>query len=192
MDIFQRAANLFDRAQGRMTDATSQAARIVLSAAQMRALEARQAELRRQIEQATMDLGKLTFQRWKNRGIGNDGALASLCASIDTLNAEYQRVLSDLADARAAVASPVSYPPHSAPPPFIGQAGSYSATSAPPPTAPYAAPPPPAMPPPADHYVTALLPPPSPRPVKLARECPECYTMVPGAADFCPSCGMRV
>jgi TolA-binding protein len=177
MDILQRAADLIDRAQDRVAVATGQAARMVVSATQLRALEVRQAELRQQIEQATMDLGKLTFQRWKNHGVGNDAALAALCAQIDTLNAEYQRILSEIADARAAMAAPAPYTAapgspssySSAAPPFAGPAlGMPSTVSYPPP------PPLPALP---------------PRP---ARECPECYAMVPGSVDFCPSCGMRV
>ena len=109
MDIFDRAANIFDRAQGRMADATNQAARLVLSASQVRALEARQAELRQALEAASMELGKLAYGRWKSPQLANDAAMQALCQQIDRLNAEYQRILGDLADARAAVPAP--YPP---------------------------------------------------------------------------------
>ena len=109
MDIFDRAANLFDRAQGRMADATNQAARLVLSASQVRALEARQGELRQALEAASMELGKLTYGRWKSPHLANDAAMQSLCQQIDRLNAEYQRILGDLTDARAA--APAAYPP---------------------------------------------------------------------------------
>lgn len=188
MDLFQRAANLFDKAQDRMATATTQAARIVMTAAQMRALEARQEELRRQIEQATVDLGRLTFQRWKNRGVGNDSPLAALCSQIDALNTEYQRILTDLAEARAAMAGS---PPHAPSPPggVIMAGNPYAAPYAP--QAPFASIPLPGAPAP-DPFLTAALPPAPARPTRPARECPECYALVPGTADFCPSCGMRV
>ena len=109
MDIFDRAAHMFDRAQGRMADATNQAARLVLSASQVRALEARRGELRQALETASMELGKLAYGRWKSPHLANDAAMQALCQQIDRLNAEYQRILGDLADARAAM--PVTYPP---------------------------------------------------------------------------------
>ena len=164
-----------------------------------------------------MELGKLTYQRWKNRGVGNDGVMAVLCQQIDALNAEYQQVLGALTDARTP--STGYRPPPSAPPPYP-QSG-YPAAPSPAPYHPQAqngypprvtpttgaAPgsrPPSPMPtqlpfPPAGQaqlgpVVTVLppTPPRPPRPPKPTRECPECYTMVPGDVDFCPSCGMRV
>jgi hypothetical protein len=185
MDLFERAANFFDRSQGRMATATNQAARIVLTAAQMRALEARQGELRAQIEQATLDLGRLTFQRWKNHGVGNDAALASVCAHIDVLNAEYQRILSDLADARAALAGSPIPPPGTPGAPFDPYASLPPAASTP-----YTTPPVPPMPSAAGSPLAVPMLP--PRPARPARECPECYSLVPGTAEYCPSCGMRV
>lgn len=218
MDIFDRAANLFDRAQGRMADATNQAARLVLSASQVRALEARQGELRQALEAASMELGKLTYGRWKSPQLANDAAMQSLCQQIDRLNAEYQRILGDLTDARAA--APAAYPPRPlfAGTPYRTQGGqSYAQVARPggmpypqrgapathgqqtgmiPPGAPY-----PQQGSPAGYgqqmqpYPVALPPPMPqlpPRPPKPTRECPECYAMVPGSTDFCPSCGMRV
>lgn len=199
MDIFDRAANLFDRAQGRMADATNQAARLVLSASQVRALEARQAELRQALEAASMELGKLAYGRWKSAALANDVAMQSLCQHIDRLNAEYQRILSDLADARAAV--PAGYPPRPlrAGAPYMPQGGQTYAQRVPPGGAPQPYQGTPASQGQQMHpYAAAPLPPPPPvpqlppRPPKPTRECPECYAMVPGSTDFCPSCGMRV
>jgi len=188
MDILQRAANLFDRAQGRVTDATNQAVRLVMNAAQMRALEARQAELRQQLEQAAMELGKLTFQRWKSHGVGNEHAMTALCRHIDRLNAEYQQVLGALTDARAATYAPPPYPPQLTPPVAVPtRPPPYPAAPSTP--SPYAAS---YSPPPAQSTAPPLPPPLPPRPLKPARECPECYSLVPGTTDFCPSCGMRV
>lgn len=102
MDFIQRAATFFDRAQDWLADATNGTARPVLSQTEVRSLEARQAYLRQQLEHASMELGKLTYQRWTNHGVGNDGAMAVLCQQIDALNVEYQQVLGALADARAA------------------------------------------------------------------------------------------
>lgn len=227
MDIFQRAANIFDRAQGRVADATNQAARLVLSAAQLRALEARHAELRQQLEAATMELGKLAFQHWKAPDMATERTTAALCAHIDRLHAEYQRVVGELMDARAAPLSPASYPPASAPPPYPPP---YSPTIAATPLGPLMLPtgavspgyqPPlstgqpvyqhapiaapsaagsPFQPAFGDPFAqvpqlvspTPHLLPAAARPSRPARECPECYSLVPGTADFCPSCGMRV
>ncbi len=208
MDIFQRAVDIFDRAQGRMTYAGNQAARLVVSAAQMRALEARLADLRTRLEQATMDLGKLTFQRWKSGGVGNEQALTALCQHIDVLNAEYQQALNDLAHARAGMVPP-SYPGYPVSPPAAtppGPNGQYAPGAGYPPALPPPSAPPYAQPPPGPYYSqfppyhaqpapapqTSVPPSQPPRLDKPARECPECYTMVPGSTDFCPSCGMRV
>jgi hypothetical protein len=218
MDFFQRAATFFDRAQDRFLDAPNNAPRPMLSSTEMRSLEARQAYLRQQLEHASMELGKLTYQRWKNRGVGNDGAMAVLCQQIDALNVEYQQVLGALTDARTPPNGRRPAPPAPSPYPPLG----YPAAS--PPTAPYrpqaqngypphatsstgaapgtlpSSPMPAQLPfPPVGHsqlgpVVTPLPTAPSrpPRPPKPTRECPECYTMVPGDVDFCPSCGMRV
>jgi hypothetical protein len=187
MDILQRAAGMIDRAQVRMVDATQHVARNAITTTRLRALEIRQAELRAQIETAVMDLGRLTFQRWKNHGVGNDTELARQCHVIDALNAEYQAVLGDIADARATGMPPPEYPRLSSPAPYalgtprltaIGQAQDpgvdYSGNV-------------------ADSALAGSFPPPithfSP---KQSRECPECFTLVAGADSFCPSCGMRV
>lgn len=201
MDLFQRAVDMLDRAQDRMAQAGNQAARIVLSAAQVRALEAHQMELRHQLEMATTDLGKLTFQRWKNGGVGNEAALTAACQRIDALNAEYQRVLHELIGARAA--APVAPSPYGPPPnmPYPGQ-GPYALPPGPAPMPPAGSYPPYPVPPgqpvasypspPTDPAGYPPLPPPAPpRPRRAARECAECYTMVPGDVDYCPSCGMR-
>jgi hypothetical protein len=185
MDLLQRAADLLDRAQDRVSQAGNQAARVVGSAAQVKALEATQADLRTQLERAVADLGRLSFQRWKCGGIGNDSELVAACQRVDQLNSSYQQVLQDLISARAAapLGGDPMLPPVAAPYLDPGMA-----------SGPYSAGPiyhvTPALPFPAGAGPTPPLPPPRmPRP---ASECPECYTLVPGNVDFCPSCGMRV
>jgi hypothetical protein len=169
MDIFQRAAGMLDRAQDRVSVATNQAARLVANATQIRALEARQIALRDRIDQATADLGRLTFHRWKSKSPATERSMAALCQHIDALNMEYHQVLSELAQARALPApgcptpSPVPLAPAAAP--TLPAAG-----------LPYPAP----------------QPTPDAQPSRPVRECPECYTLVPGTTDYCPSCGMRV
>ncbi len=185
MDLLQCAADLLDRAQDRVSQAGNQAARVVESAAQVKALEATQADLRVQLERAVGDLGRLSFQRWKCGGIGNDSELVAACQRVDQLNSSYQQVLQDLISARAAapLAGDPMLPPVAPPyPPADMSIGPYSMG----PT--YHATP--VLPFPAAAGPIAPLPPPRmPRP---ASECPECYTLVPGNVDFCPSCGMRV
>ena len=113
----------------------------MLSPTEVRSLEARQAYLRQQLEHASMELGKLTYQRWKNHGVGNDGAMALLCQQIDALNAEYQQVLGALADARSAPhgVRPAPFPqPH--PSPYQLPPGYPTAQPAPPPQPPVVAP----------------------------------------------------
>ena len=212
MDFFQRAVEMIDRAQDRMSQAGNQAARVVQGAARVRSLEARQGELRRQIEEATAELGRLTFQRWKNAGVGNDDALTNACRRIEGLNLEYQQVLHELIAARAAM--PVPLPGLGLPPPSPYDIPSLP--SAPSPTLPYPphsgsslAPPAPTVTPPSNPAPSssmAVPPPPTagwrhvpdpalappPRVQRAARECPECYATVPGSADYCPSCGMRI
>ena len=192
MDILQRAVRFFDRAQGQMSQATSQAARLVLSAAQVRNLETRQEDLRRQIDASVLELGKLSFERWKSAATTNDPTMIALCLQIDPLNAEYQHVLGDLTAARAAMPPAPTYAP--------SPSGAMlpSALASPPVLA--LAPPPvafpsptPSPPPTVDYTAAALAPPPMPtRTPQPARECPECYALVPGNNDYCPSCGMRV
>ena len=87
MDLLQRAAELFDRAQDRVTDVTNQASRYMAGVAYIRALETRQTELRQHLEQSSMELGKLTFRRWKTGGTGDDASMIALCEQIDRLNA---------------------------------------------------------------------------------------------------------
>jgi hypothetical protein len=171
MDIFQRAAGIFDRAQDRMSMATNQAARLVANATQIRTLEARQAALRERIDHATADLGRLTFHRWKSKSAATERSMAALCQHIDALNMEYHQVLSELAEARS-LAAPAPATPYPVPP------ASMPARSLPAADLSY-----PAQP---------LAPAASAAPSRPVRECPECYTLVPGTTDFCPSCGMRV
>jgi hypothetical protein len=144
--------------------------------------------------------------------VGNDDALTNACRRIEGLNLEYQQVLHELIEARAAMPVPlpgVGLPPvspYDAPglPPTPDPAFSYPPHAGPLLSPPYAAPTAPISPPPnpqADALPTpaagwrhvpdpALAPP--PRVQRAARECPECYAAVPGSADFCPSCGMRI
>jgi hypothetical protein len=202
MDLLQRAVDMLDRAQSRVTDMTNQAARYMAGVAYMRTLEGRQDELRRQLEQASMDLGKLTFRRWKTGGTGADPAMLALCEQIDRLHAEYQRVAGDLADARAAAAPYPQSLPQGAPPPYpqpypaAPMSSSYAPPGAPAPPPPYPPPvqtyPPSPSPLPSSMPISPPTPALPPRPLKPVRECPECYTLVPGTTDFCPSCGMRV
>jgi hypothetical protein len=186
MDLLQRAAELLDRAQDRVSQAGTQAARAVESAAQVKVLEAAQADVRTRLEQAVAELGRLSFQRWKCGGIGNDSELIAACQRVDQLNSAYQQGLQDLISARAAVpladGNPM-LPPTTPTYPYPGMANG-----------PYAGGPmhrvTPVLPFPAG---TGPLPPlPPPRMPRPASECPECYTLVPGNVDFCPSCGMRV
>jgi hypothetical protein len=181
MDILQRAAELLDRAQDRVYQAGNQAARAVECAAQVKVLEAAQVDVRTQLEQAVADLGRLSFQRWKCGGIGNDSELIAACQRVDQLNSSYQQVLQDIISARAAVPLAVGDPmlPSTTPTyPYAGMAGGpmHHIT--------------PVLPFPAGAGPVPPLPP--PRMPRAASECPECYTLVPGNVDFCPSCGMRV
>jgi hypothetical protein len=181
MDLLQRAAELLDRAQDRVSQAGNQAARVVESAAQVKVLEAAQADVRTQLEQAVADLGRLSFQRWKCGGIGNDSELIATCQRVDQLNSSYQQVLQDLINARAAVPLMISdpmLPPTTPTYPHAGMAGGPMHHITPVPPFPAGAGPVPPLPP--------------PRMPRAASECPECYTLVPGNVDFCPSCGMRV
>src|SRR5579875_3851519 len=207
MDILQRAATLLERAQNRVADAASQGSRAV-NMAQIRALETRQADLRRRIEFSAQELGKLAFRRWKTASSADDATMLSLCEQLDRLNNEYQYVTGALVDARR---SGPSY----GPPPSVSQglppyppAPAYAAQ--PPLALPGAAPPGPdaIWPPAADALSSYQAPGPATPPVgwmspspapqlpprlpKPDRECPECLTMVPGTTDFCPTCGMRV
>jgi hypothetical protein len=191
MDILQRAAGMIDRAQVRVADATQQVARSAITTTRLRALELRQIELRAQIEAAVMDLGRLTFQRWKNHGVGNDGELSAMCHAIDALNIEYQTMLGHIADARASGLPPPEYRQPSLPvlhPPGISAMPGY-AVAYEDPAVDYNVYP-------AEQYIpgAASAYPPSNMRVspKPARECPECFTLVPGADSFCPSCGLRV
>jgi hypothetical protein len=186
MDLLQRAADLLDRAQDHVAQAGNQAVRIVESAAQVKALEAIQSDLRAQLERAVADLGRLSFQRWKCGGVGNDSEMVAAYHRVDQLNSSYQHVLQDLISARAAVPLAGGDPllPPAAPPyPDAGLSNGPYATG---PTH-YATP---VLPFPAGSGPVAPLPP--PRMPRQASECPECYTLVPGNVDFCPSCGMRV
>jgi hypothetical protein len=158
---------------------------VVESAAQVKALEATQADLRVQLERAVADLGRLSFQRWKCGGIGNDSELVAACHRVDQLNSAYQQVLQDLISARAAIplagdpmlppATPTYPDPGISSGPYAGGPTHYGA---------------PVLPFPDIGGPVSPLPP--PRMPRAASECPECYTLVPGNVDFCPSCGMRV
>ncbi|MGH2344035.1 MAG: hypothetical protein ACRDG4_02335, partial [Chloroflexota bacterium] len=99
MDFLQRAADMIDRAQDRVAQAGNDAARLVMSAAQVKALELRQADLHEQLERATRELGRVAFQRWKGGGVGHDAELVAACVRVDQINAAYQQVLQDLISA---------------------------------------------------------------------------------------------
>jgi hypothetical protein len=218
MDIFQRAATLLERAQSRMADAASQGGRAV-NGAQIRALETRQSDLRRRIEYAAQELGKLAFRRWKTATTTDDATMLSLCEQLDRLNNEYQYLTGALVDARRGSPSygsqptfAQSLPPYPSSPAYPAPAaggfpGGYSSqapvalsgmaspafdASWPPaanPLPPYQTPEPTV--PPSGWMVPPPAPPPA-RPLKPDRECPECLSMVPGTTDYCPTCGMRV
>ena len=205
MDILQRAADLLDRAQRGMADASNPGARAMVSTAQVRALEGRQADLRRRIEAAALELGKLAFRRWKNGGHSDEPAMVSLCEQLDRLNGEYQYVVGQLMDARTGMmpyASPQA-PPQDLPPYPPTYGPGYPQTPRPytqPPSLPsytpdYAPPPLPTYQDTAPIPSSWAPPPVAPapfRPSRPVRECPECLTLVPGNADFCPTCGMRI
>ena len=185
MDIVERTVDLLDRAQGRMTAVTQQAARRVRNASEISALDGRLSVLRTQLEESVSEVGKLTFRQWKNNGAGQADAIDTLCRAIDAMNGEYQRLLGDVADLRAsAVNSTVR--------PGVLHSGRYIAL------------PPLQSAPASDEPAAAGMESPDYGRLRGAQRaglgaasfeqtkpCPECLAEVPVSQSYCPSCGMR-
>ena len=185
MDIVERTVDLLDRAQGRMTAVTQQAARRVRNAPEISALDGRLSVLRTQLEESVSEVGKLTFRQWKNNAAGQADAIDALCHAIDAMNGEYQRLLGEIADLKASAAISTVRPgalhsshyialPLLQPAPASGEPAAAGMV--------------------APDYgrltgaqsagVGAASP-------DQTKPCPECLAEVPVSQRYCPSCGMR-
>ena len=173
MDIVDRAADLLDRAQARMTMATEQAAWRARAAPEIGALEQRLRDLRVQLEQSVSELGKLAFRQWKDSATDQTQAIDVLCCSIDGMNGEYQHLLGELADLKASAAIP----------PSPSEPGDFDRSATIPPASGLAA---------LGETTNGQDPRAGVGSAIGARACPACLAEVPGDQRYCPSCGMRV
>ena len=185
MDIVERTVDLLDRAQGRMTAVTQQAARRVRNAPEISALDGRLSVLRTQLEESVSEVGKLTFRQWKNNAAGQADAIDALCHAIDAMNGEYQRLLGELADLRAStvISTARSGVLHSgryiALPPLESAPASDKPASAGMESPDYGR-----LTDAQSAGVGAASP-------DQTKPCPECLAEVPISQRYCPSCGMR-
>ncbi len=210
-NLFDRAHDIIDKAQGAVATATAQAAWTANHGLVIRNMEGRVNALQTAGARVTSEIGERVYAAWK-AGV-DDPRIPALCGRLDGLREQHDRAAADLAAARAAVFDPHSYQP---------SAVSYQQTStaAPPrlmpprpipPITPARQPPAPAkgafsapVPPPLQTTSTSwqVMPdqsrpvaeaaPVAHAPTPPARECPNCGHFVPGGVDFCPSCGIRV
>ncbi len=211
-NLFDRAHDIIDKAQGAVATATAQAAWTANQGLVIRNMEGRVNVLQAEITRVTSEIGERVYAAWK--GHVDDPRIPALCGHLDGLREQHDRAIADLAAARSAVFDPHSYQP---------SAVSYQQTSP-------AAPPLRIMPPQPIPSITPAQQPPAPvkgafsppvppssqatptswqvmpdqarpataatqaaqAPTPSARECPNCGHYVPGGVDFCPSCGIRV
>ena len=216
-NLFDRAHDIIDKAQGAVATATAQAAWTANQGLVIRNMEGRVNALQAEITRVTSDIGERVYAAWK--GHVDDPRVPALCGHLDGLREQHGRAVADLTAARSAVFDPHSYQPSAvsyqqtstvAPPPRImpprpipsitpaqqppspvieGALNAHApAPSAPPPSTPSSTPP---WDMPAAPRPSAAAPA-APTPKPSPRECPNCGHYVPGGVDFCPSCGIRV
>jgi len=214
-NLFDRAHDIIDKAQGAVATATAQAAWTANQGLVIRNMEGRVNALQTEVTRVTSEIGERVYAAWKAHV--DDPRIPALCGHLNGLREQHDRAVADLTAARSAVFDPHSYQP---------SAVSYQQAST-------AAPPPRLMPPRPIPSITPARQPPAPikdafgapvspspqalstswqvmpdqsRPVAAAtpaaqapapsapsaRECPNCGHYVPGGVDFCPSCGIRV
>ncbi len=215
-NIFDRAHDIIDKAQGKVANAAAQTAWTANQGLLIRNLEGQFNALQDEITRVTREIGERAYGAWKARA--DDPRVPALCGHLDDLQTRRDRAAADLAAARSATFDPNSYQPSaiSYQQPSIAPPQPALTPPRPIPAIAPAQPPPapviegtfvssPAPPPPAQR-VTAPTPPPrqptervSVAPatatratVPQARECPHCGHFVPGGVEFCPSCGIRV
>jgi len=214
-NLFDRAHDIIDKAQGAVATATAQAAWTANQGLVIRNMEGRVNALQTEVTRVTSEIGERVYAAWK--GHIDDPRIPALCGHLDGLREQHDHAVADLTAARAAV-----FDPHSYRPPAVSY--QQTATVTPPPRIMPPRPIPsitPAQQPPAPVKGAFSSPvPPSPqatstswqvrpdqsRPAAAAtpaaqaptpsapsaRECPNCGHYVPGGVDFCPSCGIRV
>ncbi len=213
-NIFDRAHDIIDKAQGKVASAAAQTAWTANQGLLIRTLEGQLHALQGEVSRVTREIGERTYAAWKARA--DDPRIPALCGHLDDLQRRRDRAGADLAAARAAAFDPNSYQP---------SAISYQQPSIAPPQpaltpprpipaiSPAQQPPAPVIEgtfvssaPPAPQSATAPSPPPRQpirqapvapapavqAPAPHARECPHCGHFVPGGVEFCPSCGIRV
>jgi hypothetical protein len=211
-NLFDRAHDIIDKAQGAVATATAQAAWTANQGLVIRNIEGRVNALQTEITRVTGEIGERVYAAWK--GHVDDPRIPALCGHLDGLREQHDRAATDLAAARSAVFDPHSYQPSAvsyqqtstaAPPPRLMPPRPIpSITPAQQPPAPVkgafssSVPPSPQATPTSWHVMpdqsrpVAAAPQSAPAPIPAARECPNCGHYVPGAVDFCPSCGIRV
>jgi hypothetical protein len=184
MGVFKCITEILDRAQARVVEATQQAAQWERASSRLHALEARKADLRVDLEHAIVELGRVTFRRWKNNGAGHDEELAVICRQINGMNDAYQLILAELADfdAYASTGSDTSMSQPALPP---LPSGMYQWTGGPIPFADNSG---------RESGAHGIWEMPEPSDIAAApmKHCRECFDMVASSCQFCPSCGMRV
>jgi hypothetical protein len=211
-NLFDRAHDIIDKAQGAVATVTAQAAWTANQGLVIRNIEGRVNALQAEGARVTSEIGERVYAAWKARI--DDPRIPALCGHLDGLREQHDRAVADLTAARAAVFDPHSYQPSAAsyqqtstaapPPRLMPPRPILSITPARQPPAPvkgaFSSPVPPS--PQATSTSWQVMPdqsrpaaaaaPAAPAPTPSARECPNCGHFVPGGVDFCPSCGIRV
>ncbi len=108
-NIFDRAHDMLDKAQGRVASAAAQAAWTANQGLLIRDLEGQLAALQGEIARVTREIGERVYAAWKARA--DDPRVPALCGHLDGLQEQRDRVGADLAAARAATFDPNSYQP---------------------------------------------------------------------------------
>jgi len=108
-NIFDRAHDMLDKAQGKVASAAAQAAWTANQGLLIRNLEGQLASLQAEIARVTRDIGERTYAAWKTRA--DDPRVPALCGHLDGLQEQRDRIGADLAAARAATFDPNSYQP---------------------------------------------------------------------------------
>jgi len=214
-NLFDRAHDIIDKAQGAVATATAQAAWTANQGLVIRNMEGRVNALQIEVTRVTSDIGERVYAAWKAHV--DDPRIPALCGHLDGLREQHDRAVADLTAARAAVFDPHSYHPSAvsyqqtatvAPPPRIMPPrpipsitpaqqppapvkGAFSSPVPPAPATPQATPTSWQVRPDLSRLAAAATPT-AQAPTPPAHECPNCGHYVPGGVDFCPSCGIRV
>jgi hypothetical protein len=168
-------------AGGGFGDAVRLAARTLRAAPAIAAREEQCAELQSRLEEAVLELGRLTFRQWKSAA-GDQQPIALACQRIEQLNQQYLAVVAQLADLKAGAGyrpAPHALDADAEVPPGHQPWGALP--SVPPDPAGWASCP---ELPPLAVFQRVL-------PEAPARICPECLAEVAESAAYCPLCGMR-